>query len=99
MPSERLRVLLDSLGPVSDTERARLNAPAAGRSSADNPLGLRHLRGARVVDLVSGMTAVVQYGDRDPQTNVERYRVQLADASVQYRTRDQLEPAPAGSGR
>lgn len=93
MPSDRIRVLLDSLGPVSEATRRALSGPSSIGSSSLNPLGLRFLQGARVIDLLTGQAAVVQFGTRDVQTNGDVYRVQLADASVHYRTREQLEPA------
>lgn len=91
---ERMRALLDDLGKANDQERQRLTAASAATRPNANPLGLRFSVGDRVLDLLSGKRGLVQAGDRDPQTNAERFRVQLADASVQYRLREQLEPDP-----
>jgi len=95
MPSTRTRELIDRLGTMSAEERHRLTTAARGASSAPNPLALRFPPQARVLDLTTGVLGVVRVGDRDRETNTQRFRVQLDDARIVYRTDRELEPAPA----
>lgn len=94
MASDRLRALLDDLGTVKGKRLEELRAGSAAPAAADNPLGLRFANGARVIDLVTGSRGRVQVGSRDAGTNAAVFRVQLADASVQWRGAEQLEPDP-----
>lgn len=94
MATDRVRALLDDIGKVSGRRLEQLRAGSAAPAAADNPLGLRFATGARVIDLVTGDRGLVQMGHRDGSTNAEIFRVQLTNASVQWRSREQLEPDP-----
>lgn len=96
MATDRTRALLDSLGTMQQRDLERLKNASASPAAADNPLGLRYAVGARVLDLITGKIVTVQHGARDQQTNEELYRVQLPDASIHYRGKDQLAAAPVG---
>lgn len=91
MATDKVRAVLDSLGAVSAQARERLTRAGEAASTAPNPLGLRFTDGTRVLDLTTGQRGRVQFGQRDAQTNTEVFRVQLADARVVWRTRDELE--------
>jgi len=93
---DRMRALLDSLGSVSEQERARLRASSSAPTTATNPLGLRFAIGAAVVDLVTGRRGVVKTGARQGTPPEELYRVVLSDARDVYRLDKELELAPAG---
>lgn len=92
---DRLRALLDDLGKTNDLEKTRLTAASSATRPNSNPLGLRFSEGDRVLDLLSGKRGLVKSGARDPQTREELFRVELVDATAQYRTREQLEPDPS----
>jgi len=104
MAADRLRAILDNLGAAESKELERLRASGSAPAAVDNPLGLRFATGARVIDLVTGLRGVVHSGSRIASTNAELFRIQLVDASTQWRTPAQLEadpsPAPpAGASR
>ncbi|MGB2711409.1 MAG: hypothetical protein WBC33_07815 [Conexibacter sp.] len=94
MTTPEIRSLVDQVKQQNDQERDRLASAASASSAPRNPLGLRFPIGARVLELASGQRGIVQHGDRDPQTNGERYRVQLADARIVLRGGNELEPDP-----
>jgi hypothetical protein len=99
MGSERVRALLDDLKHGIARAPLLSQANSAAPSPADNPLGLAFAIGARVLDLITGERGFVQWSGRDASTNVELFRVQLADASIHWRTKEQLEPMPAAVAR
>jgi len=97
MGSERVRALLDDLR--NGVARAPLLSRAGSSSAptADNPLGLKFAIGARVIDLVTGERGVVQWSGRDASTNEELFRVHFPDASVHWKSKDQLELDPTSA--
>ena len=94
MASDRVRALLDDLKSGRPTTPVLATVKGAGAVSADNPLGLKFSIGARVLDLVTGARGAVQWSGRDASINQELFRVQFTDASIQWRTKEQLEPDP-----
>lgn len=94
MAEPDLRRLVDDLKAHNDQERQRLTSAAAASSAPSNPLNLRFVAGARVLDLVTGKRGLVQRAGRDAATNAELYHVQLGDARVVFRGKDELEPDP-----
>lgn len=93
--SERdLRQLVDQLKTQTDTERQQLQDAAAARRAPLNPLGLRFVTGARVLDLATGQRGLVQRGMRWAPTNEGSYGVQLADGRMVTRSDHELEPDP-----
>jgi len=94
MATDRVRALLDDLGTVKGQALERLRTNAAAPAAALNPLGLRFVSGARVLDLVSGQRGEVTYGERHARTGEELYSVALGDARNVFRRREELEPDP-----
>lgn len=94
MASDRMRALVDDLAKSRDRELARLRAGNGAPAPADNPLGLRFAKGARVLDLALGLQAAVTRGERDPLTGAGRYAIRLDDGRLVYRLDSELEPAP-----
>lgn len=99
MPSDAVRLALERVGQLTAEERRQLGASVAAAAAPASPLGLRFGAGAPVRDLVSGQRAIVERGDRDPETKYERYRVRLADARQVYRSEKELEGMPAPAPR
>jgi hypothetical protein len=94
-----LQTVLDELWKMRAAERTGLGNAALGAVQSRSPIGLRFAPGARVVDLTSGLRGLVQYGDRDPHTSYERFRVQLVDARIVYRSERELEPLRERGGQ
>lgn len=89
-----MRAVLDRLRAQSKSDRETLSQAAAARQARLSVSALRFAPGDRVIDLTTGVRGVVRHGDHDPQTNYERFRVELADARIVYRTERELEPSP-----
>lgn len=89
--------LIDRLGKVRAASLQRLRDATSASPAANAWAELQWTRGARVIDLLTGLAGVVQDGRRDDQTNQVVFRVQLADLRVVYRTVDELvdDVAPA----
>lgn len=99
MSPQPLQNVLDELAKQTAAQRSGLGNAAIGAMRAQTPIGLRFGNGARVLDLTTGHRGLVQFGDRDPQTHFERYRVELADARIVYRSERELEPLRLQEGR
>lgn len=91
------RRLIDRLGTVSTSSLQRLRDITDAADAGNLNIGLTRSRGARVLDLLTGLAGVVQDGRRDDQAGAIVFRVQLADLRVVYRTVDELvdDQAPA----
>lgn len=86
MGTDSNRNLIDRLGKVSAPSLQRLRESSDAAALADRGAGPRWARGARVIDLSTGLAGIVQESRRDDQTAVIVFRVQLADLRVVYRT-------------
>lgn len=90
MGTDSNRNLIDRLGKVSAPSLQRLRDISDRAAAADLGVGPRWARGARVIDLSTGLAGVVQEARPDSQTSAIVFRVQLADLRVVYRTVDEL---------
>lgn len=97
MASENLKALTDQLGTMNEQERQQLRAAGTAVTSAPSPNALRFPNDARVIDVATGLRAIVTRGDRDPVLNTGRYAVRLADGRLVFRGDAELEadPSPA----
>lgn len=84
------RNLIDRLGKLSAPSLERLRSQSDAASSSAPANTLRFKTGDRVIDLASGQAGLVQLARRDTQVNDELYTVQLADARVVHRGKDEL---------
>lgn len=94
MSGDRTRAILDSLGTVTRQASAPAAPAGAAGPSSDNPLGLRFLAGARVLDLATGQRGVVETGHRISSEGDGVFHVRFADGSHRWRGAGELEPDP-----
>lgn len=103
MSSDSTRAILDSLGSVTEQERARLQALASRGPATPNPLGLRFQPRDRVLDVASGDVGEVLVAKKDADLSGDVYRVLLDTGATVTRGAHELELAPRvgvpGGGR